>query len=92
VAPRTAAHYLREAPEERAALKFNGQKEIISAWIEAEDHDTTEECRHVLELYVQLNDSEFSYVTDLQTIYDETRCFFLQWVLGKETKELANSA
>jgi hypothetical protein len=48
--------------------------------------------RHVLELYVQLNDSEFSYVTDPQLIYDETRCFFLQWVLGKETKELVNSA
>jgi hypothetical protein len=83
---------LRETPEERVARKFNAQKEIISAWIEAEDHDATEECRHVLELYVQLNDSEFSYVTDLQTIYDETRCFFLQWVLGKETKELVNSA
>ena len=83
---------LRETPEERVARKFHAQKEIISAWIEAEDHDATEECRHVLELYVQLNDSEFSYVTDLQLVYDEARCFFLQWVLGKETKELVNSA
>jgi hypothetical protein len=70
----------------------HAQKEIISAWIEDEDHDATEECRPALELYVQLNDSEFSYVTDLQIIYDEARCFFLQWVLGKETKELVNSA
>lgn len=35
-------------------------------------------CRHVLELYAQLNDSEFLYVTDLQNTYDEARCFF--WV------------
>jgi hypothetical protein len=83
---------LREKPEERAARKFSAQKEIMSAWIEDEDHDATEECRHALELYVQLNDSEFSYVTDLQIIYDEARCFFLQWVLGKETKKLVNSA
>ena len=31
-------------------------------------------------------------MSDLQTIYDETRCFFLQWILGKEIKELVNSA
>jgi hypothetical protein len=45
-----------------------------------------------LELYAQLNDSEFAYVTELQDIYDQTRCFFLQWLLGKEIKELVNSA
>ncbi len=51
-----------------------------------------ESCRHVLELYVQLNDSEFSYVSDLQFTYGEARCFFLQWVLGKEINKLVNSA
>jgi hypothetical protein len=45
-----------------------------------------------LELYAQLNDSEFAYVSELQGFYDETRCFFLQWLLGKEIKELVNSA
>ncbi len=45
-----------------------------------------------MELYAQLNDSEFAYASELQGIYDETRCFFLQWVLGKEIKELVNSA
>ncbi len=40
----------------------------------------------------QLTDSEFLYVSDLQSTYDEARCFFLQWVLGKEIKELVNSA
>jgi hypothetical protein len=67
-----------ETPEAIAARQFDKQKEIISAWIEDEDHEATEECRHALELYAQLNDSEFSYVTDLQLIYDEARCFFLQ--------------
>ncbi len=31
-------------------------------------------------------------MSELQGIYDETRCFFLQWLLGKEIKELVNSA
>ncbi len=43
-------------------------------------------------MYAQLTDSEFLYVSDLQSTYDEARCFFLQWVLGKEIKELVNSA
>jgi hypothetical protein len=81
-----------DTPEMISARKYAQQKEIISAWIEDPDHEATEECRHALELYAQLNESEFSYVTDLQTIYEEARCFFLQWVLGKETKELVNSA
>jgi hypothetical protein len=52
----------------------------------------TDTCRHVLELYAQLNDSEFSYVSGLHLVHDEAHCFFLQWVLGKEIKELVNSA
>jgi hypothetical protein len=74
------------------ALQFRKQQEIITAWIEDPKHTAPATCRHVLELYAQLNDSEFLYVTDLQTTYDEARCFFLQWVLGKEIKELVNSA
>ena len=79
-------------PEVEEARKEKNQRTIIKAWIDDPDHPATEECRHVLELYAQLTDSEFSYVADLQTIYDETRCFFLQWILGKEIKELVNSA
>jgi hypothetical protein len=83
---------LPETPEMLMARKFKYQQATISGWINDPDHEATEECRHVLELYAQLNDSEFLYVTDLQLIYDEARCFFLQWILGKETKELVNSA
>ncbi len=68
------------------------QKDVISAWIDDPDHPANETCRYSLELYAQLNDSEFAYVSELQGIYNETRCFFLQWVLGKEIKELVNSA
>ncbi len=74
------------------ARKYKNQKLILSAWIDDPHQPATEDCRHVFELYAQLTDSEFSYVSDLQSIYDEARCFFLQWVLGKETKELVNSA
>jgi hypothetical protein len=28
----------------------------------------------------------------MQRVYDESRCYFVQWILGKETKELINSA
>jgi hypothetical protein len=51
-----------------------------------------EENRHALELYAQLTDDEFLYVQELQRVYDESRCYFVQWILGKETKELVNSA
>jgi hypothetical protein len=71
-----------ETPDEEAARKFLGQKAVISEWINDPRHEAKENCRHVLELYV----------TDLQLIYDEARCFFLQWVIGKEIKELINSA
>ncbi len=32
------------------------------------------------------------YVQELQRVYDESRCYFFQWILGKETKELVNSS
>jgi hypothetical protein len=83
---------LPETPETMLARKFKHQQTIISRWIDDPDHEATEDCRHALELYAQLNDSEFLHFTDLRLIYDEARCFFLQRVLGKETKELVNSA
>jgi hypothetical protein len=87
-----ASRLIPPTPEIETARKDKNQRTIISAWIDDPDHPATEDCRHVLELYAQLTDSEFSYVYDLQTIYDEARCFFLQWILGKEIKELVNSA
>ncbi len=73
-------------------IKFKKQQEILASWINDPRHVADAACRHSLELYAQLNDSEFLYVSDLQSTYDEARCFFLQWVLGKEIKELVNSA
>jgi hypothetical protein len=52
----------------------------------------TENDRHPLELYSQLTDDESLYVQELQRVYDESRCFFVQWFICKETKELVNSA
>jgi hypothetical protein len=73
-------------------IKFKKQQEILTSWIDDPRHAANAACHHSLELYAQLNDSEFLYVSDLQSTYDEARCFFLQWVLGKEIKELVNSA
>jgi hypothetical protein len=89
----TSASRIRMPSPEREGEKiFRTQKKLLSLWIDDPDHIAEETCRYALELYIQLNDSEFAYVTELQVIYDETRCFFLQWLLGKKRKELVNSA
>ncbi len=80
-------------PARLEEIEFKKQQEILTSWIDNPRHAADASCRHALELYAQLNDSEFLYVSDdLQTTYDEARFFFLQWVLGKEIKELVNSA
>jgi hypothetical protein len=79
-------------PAQMEEIKFKKQQETITSWIDDPRHAANAACRHSLELYAQLNDSEFLYVSDLQSTYDEARCFFLQWVLGREIKELVNSA
>ena len=79
-------------PANAEEQKFRKQKALIDDWVADARHPATDTCRHILELYAQLNDSEFSYVSDLHLVYDEARCFFLQWILGKEIKELVNSA
>jgi hypothetical protein len=87
--------------EPRAERVLRQQKEIIEEWItgigDSDDDDyqaprATEKDRHPLELYSQLTDDEFLYVQELQRVYDESRCFFVQWVINKEMKELVNSA
>jgi hypothetical protein len=88
----SASRVRMPSPEREGEKMFRKQKELLSLWIDDPDHIAEETCRYALVLYIQLNDSEFAYVTELQVIYDETRCFFLQWLLGKEIKELVNSA
>jgi hypothetical protein len=87
--------------EPKAKRILRQQKEMIEEWITGvgESGDdayqpprATENDRHPLELYSQLTDDEFLYVQELQRVYDESRCFFVQWVICKETKELVNSA
>ena len=68
------------------------QKSMIDTWVDDEAHPVTEQDRHPLELYAHLTDDEFLYVQELQRVYDESRYYFVQWVLSKETKELVNSA
>ena len=78
-----------ETPKEKIARQ---QKGMMDVWIDDDDHPVTETDRHPLELYTQLTDDEFLYVQELQRVYDESRCYFSQWILGKETKELVNSS
>jgi hypothetical protein len=89
---KSASRIRMASPEREGERIFKTQKKVISAWIADPDHPANETYRYPLELYAQLNDFEFAYVSELQGIYDETRCFFLQWLLGKEIKELVNSA
>jgi hypothetical protein len=87
--------------EPKAERILRKQREIIEDYVTGigdPDDDAyqppraTEGDRHPLELYCQLTDDEFLYVQELQRVYDESRCFFVQWVICKETKELVNSA
>ena len=78
-----------ETKEEKTTRQ---QKSMIDVWVDDDDHPVIETDRRPLELYVQLTDDEFLYVQELQRVYDESRCYFSQWILGKETKELVNSA
>jgi len=78
-----------ETPKEKTIRQ---QKSIVDAWIDDDTHPITDRERHPLELYAQLTDDEFLYVQELQRVYDESRCYFVQWLLSKETKELVNGA
>jgi hypothetical protein len=78
--------------ETKADRNLRQQTNMIDTWAKDEDHEVGEENRHALELYAQLTDDEFLYVQELQRVYDELRCYFVQWILSRETKELVNSA
>jgi hypothetical protein len=49
-----------ETLERGSARKFKDKKSIIPEWIDDPKHEANDNCRHILELYAQLNDSEFS--------------------------------
>ncbi len=56
-----AAESSRLPPTTPELRKYKNQRAIISAWINHPDQSAvTEDCRHVLELYAQLTESEFS--------------------------------
>jgi hypothetical protein len=74
--------------ETKAERVLRQQQNIIETWVKDDEHRVTQE----VELYTQLTDDEFLYVQELQRVYDESRCYFVQWILSKETKELVNSA
>ncbi len=76
----TSKTFELETPKEKTTRQ---QKSIIDAWIVDDDHPITNKERHPL---------EFLYVQELQRVYDESRCYFVQWLLSKETKELVNGA
>jgi hypothetical protein len=78
--------------ETKAERVLRQQQNIIEAWVRDDEHRVTQEDKHTLELYTQLTDDEFLYVQELQRVYDESRCYFVQWILSWETKELVNSA
>ncbi len=80
--PRLRARALA-TPANAEEHKFIQQKALIDEWVADAGHPATDTCRHVLELYAQLNDSEFSCVSDLHLVYDEARCFLLAMDFGE---------
>ncbi len=68
------------------------QQTMLNEWIDDPDNPIAEKDRPMMELYAQLTEDELVYVHELQKCYDEARCYFVQWILSKDTKELVNSA
>ena len=66
--------------ETKAERTLRQQKERIEIWITSDPPQASEKDRRSLELYCQLTDDEFIYVQELQRVYDEARCYFVQWV------------
>jgi hypothetical protein len=81
------------ASSRRVQGNLKKQQAMLNEWIDDPDNNPlTEKDRPMMELYAQLTEDEFVYVHELQKCYDEARCYFVQWILSKETKELVNSA
>jgi hypothetical protein len=57
--------FVPETPARLEQIKFQKQQAVITSLIDNPRHTADATCRHVLELYAQLNDSEFLYVSDL---------------------------
>jgi hypothetical protein len=68
------------------------QHSMLEALTRDPDSGAREKDKKLKQMYLSLTASEFLYVRELQRAYDETRCYFCQWVFTKEMKELINSA
>jgi hypothetical protein len=78
--------------EEHHAINMEFQQQILETLVTEPDSGINEQDLKILSIYILLTASEFIYVLELQRAYDETRCYYSQWVISKEIKELVNSA
>ncbi len=78
--------------EDSHATNVEYQQTVLDAIIADKDSEFNETDRKIISMYISLTASEFIYVLELQKAYDEARCYFSQWVISKEIKELVNSA
>ena len=78
--------------DDHHATNLEFQQLLLEEMIAEPDSGVTEQDRKMLLMYISLTSSEFMYVLELQRAYDETRCYYCQWVISKEIKELVNSA
>ena len=78
--------------DDHHATNLEFQQLLLEEMIAEPDSGVTEQDRKILSMYISLTSSEFMYVLELQRAYDETRCYYCQWVISKEIKELVNSA
>jgi hypothetical protein len=89
-----ATRFATPAPStsKRPADVQRKQKVLLDKWIDDPQHPIQEKDRPMMELYAKLTEDELVYVHELQKCYDEARCYFVQWILSKDTKELVNGA
>jgi hypothetical protein len=78
--------------EDATPADLTFQNTLLDAMTQEAESGVGKKDKKIVQMYLSLNASEFLYVRELQRAYDETRCYFCQWFVTKEMKELINSA
>ena len=85
-----AAFFVKDEDGNSTTTVSDPRLEKLEEWIADPDHPVEETERTLLTLYASLAPAEYLYVAELVRVYDATRCYFLQWVVGGSVREFVN--
>jgi hypothetical protein len=73
--------------EDATPADITFQHTLLDAMTTEAESGVGKKDKKIVQIFLSLNASEFLYVRELRRAYDETRCYFCQWVVTKEMKE-----